>query len=173
MAEEDKTFAIIGPTYNWIESSAFSHETTLAWNSQKWVSFRAEYDGYTTGIYTLYCKNPDYSVPGVIDDGGMILPCGVSGEEGGSITVKSVGEDIETLTYIINGESIVFDGRPDDYTVLSRFLENVNFVSQVKEMAPWGDRNFVVIPFQVINNTTSEVFDSCVKLLYQNDNNEE
>ena len=164
---------IIQPTYNWMESSNFSHYTDISWNSQKWVSFRAEYDGYTTGIYTIYCKNPDYSVPGVIDDGGMILPCGVSGEEGGGINVKSVGEEIETLTYIINGESIVFDGRPDDYTVLSRFLENVNFVSQVKEMAPWGDKNFVVIPFQVINNTTSEVFDSCVKLLYQNNNDEE
>lgn len=164
---------IIVPTYNWIESSNFNHFTDIQWNSQKWVSFRAEYDGYTTGIYTIYCENPDYSVPGVVNNGGMILPFGTSGEGVGEIAVKSAGEDAETLTYIINDESIVFEGRPDDYTLLSRFLEKTIFVNQVKEMAPWGDKGFVVIPFQVINNTTSEVFDSCVKLLYQNDNNEE
>ena len=155
---------VIQPTFNWIESSLFGYSTPIAWNSHKYVSFKAEYEGYSTGIYTIYCKNPDYDVTGLIDDSGGLVPLDLPLEE----------DDGEvTLTYILDEDTFVFNGRPDSYTVLSFFLENNNFVSQVQEVAPWGDKDFIIIPFQVVNNDSSEVFDSCVKLFYQSNNNEE
>ena len=158
-------------TTTWTESSSFTYSTSIPWNSHKYIIFYAEYDGFSSNICLLYCENPDYNISGLIGDGGELLPLGQP--EGDGIEVKSAGDVDDSLTYIINGQSFEYEGRPDDYTVLSCFLENVNFVNQIKEMAPWGDKEFVIIPFRVIDNTTSEVFDSCVKLLYQNkDNNE-
>lgn len=165
--------SVVQPTFNWIESSSLSYSTTIAWNNHKYILFRAEYDGYSTGTHVIYCKNPEYNIPGIIDDGGLIQPIDPDGGGDGGLQVKSSVGDTESLTYIINGQSFVFDERPDNYEVLSCFLKNANFVNQIKEMAPWGDKDFVIIPFQVVNNETSEVFDACVKLLYQANNNED
>ena len=119
-------------------------------------------DGFNTS--SIICDNlplEEWVLESVmVNEDGLLYV----GEDADPIEVKS-NTNTQTVTYVFPEASLTYTACPSDATVLRALLSHDYFLSQVKELKPWGSRDYLMIPYTLVDNNTGLSREESLKII--------
>lgn len=153
--KENQNSPIIWTTTNF---SSFS-QTIPVLATARMVYFYAEYQGQVSPTYSILCKLPPTTA--IMNAEGELY---IEGAPEPFAQVKSTVSPGENCIISCMGHDLFFEGTPAWADVYKLLLEHENFVETVKNIKPWGEENYLMIPFTY--TTEEEHFDDFLLILF-------
>ena len=79
---------------------------------------------------------------------------------------QTKADAVDSYTITAVGIELNYPYLPSGYTVITDLLENADFKNLVREMEPWGDRKYLVIPVRLKDNNSGEAEWSSINFVY-------
>lgn len=148
---------------SWHQTSGYTYNYEFAKNEVS-IIFKYRYRGTESQVYTMrLMKMLDPLLLMVNGDGEIIAEDNIAlGKE----TSQAKGDVVDSYTIKVGDAVLNYSYLPSGYTVISDLLKKTVFLERVKQLKPWGDRKYLLIPILLKDNNTGEEIWSSISFIY-------
>jgi len=148
----------------WENTGKYYYDHFCSPNTWKTVYFKYHYRSIESSIYSsiFAISTP---LPLRVTPGGELILEYDDDMESERFKVKGSIEQ-NRYAFLLGDITLYYPGIPAPQELISDLLDEEEFVSKIKEMLPWGDRKYMIIPYQCKDLESGDEFWSSVKLIY-------
>lgn len=137
----------------WVQTTGYSYDYEF-WEEAVSIFFKYRYRGNESQVYSMRLMKA-FELPTLMINasGEIIMEDNILPMDSASQTKTDV---VDSYTITAAGIDLNYAYLPSGYTVITDLLEKTAFKNLVREMEPWGERKYLVVPVRLKDNNSGE-----------------